>query len=124
MNGHATPHPNLPKAPPLVGGRVAPLLVRLLKRPWPLVDVLVVKTRTCPLCDEAWRVLRERRRSLGLNLRAADISNRPSLLEAYGHEVPVVFVAGKRRFFGRVDPVLLAREVSAARERRVGSDPS
>jgi len=114
MPGDPTPHPDLPKAPPLSTGR-APLLDRLRKRPWPRVDILLVKTRTCPLCEEALTELHRRRGRLGLTIRTHDITDEPALMEAYGHEVPVVFVAGRKRFFGAVDPVLLAREVAGAR---------
>lgn len=80
--------------------------------------MLLLKTRTCPLCDDALHLLRRRSRKLGFRLRVLDISSRPELLAEFGLEVPVVFVAGRKRFFGRVDPALLAREVAAARGRR------
>lgn len=79
------------------------------------MDVLLLKTRTCPLCDEALAILTSRRRPLGVDLRTEDITDRQELVAAYGREVPVVFVAGRKRFFGHIDPVLLAREVEAAR---------
>lgn len=111
-----TPHPDLPKAPPLSEGR-QPLLDRLRMRPWPLVDVLLLKTRTCCLCDEALALLRRRAGTLGFLLRVEDITDRPSLMASYGTEVPVVFIAGRKRFFGRVEPALLSREIDAARSK-------
>lgn len=87
-------------------------------RPWPRVDVLLLKTRTCPLCDEALDLLRRRAGPLGLVVRVEDISDNAALMDTYGAEVPVVFVAGRKRFFGQVAPALLAREVDAARSAR------
>ena len=92
-----------------------PLLDRLRRRPWPRVDVLLLKTRTCPLCDEARDLLRRRAGPLGLSVRVEDITDNGALMEAYGTQVPVVFVAGRQRFFGHVAPALLAREANAAR---------
>jgi len=114
MPDDPTPTDDLPKAPPLSKGR-APLLDRLLGRPWPRVDVLLLKTDACPLCDVARALLEKRRSRLGISLRLLDITNQPDLLATYGGEVPVVFVAGRKRFFGQLDEVLLAREVRAAR---------
>ena len=109
-----TPHEDLPKAPPLSEGP-RPFLDRLRMRPWPRVDILLLKTRTCPLCDEALDLLRRRAGPLGLTLRVEDITDNARLMDAYGTEIPVVFVAGRKRFFGLVAPALLAREVDAAR---------
>ena len=104
----------MPKGPPLPSGP-APLLSRLLRRPWPLVDVHVVKTSDCCLCDEALEVLTRWRHPLGLRIRITDITGHPELLQSYGEEVPVVFIADKKRFWGRVDPILLRRAVEGAR---------
>ena len=79
------------------------------------MDVLLLKTRDCPLCDDALKLLRGRAGRFGLRLRVEDISDKAALTAAYGEQVPVVFIEGRRRFFGRVDPILLAREVEAAR---------
>jgi len=81
------------------------------------VDVLLLKTRTCPLCDDALLSLRRQGPALSLLLRVEDITDSPALMDAYGHQVPVVFVGGIKRFFGRVERGLLLREVEAARER-------
>ncbi len=79
------------------------------------MDVVVFKTRTCTLCEKALLVLARRRRRFGLAIRVVPIDDRPDLLRLFATEVPVVFVAGRKRFMGRVDPGLLAREVEAAR---------
>jgi hypothetical protein len=43
-----------------------------------------------------------------------DITNDPALLAEHGLEVPVVFIDGRKRFFGRVDPVLLRRALGSS----------
>ena len=91
------------------------MLARIFGRPWPEVDVLMVKTRTCPLCEKAGRILQRERRRLGLRLRVVDITDSDDLIETYGHEVPVVFVNDKKRFIGTVDPWLLRRTVEGIR---------
>ena len=67
------------------------------------------------MCDEALDLLRRRAGPLGLTLRVEDITDNARLMDAYGAEIPVVFVAGRKRFFGLVAPALLAREVDVAR---------
>ncbi len=91
------------------------MLSRLLRLPWPPIDVLLVKTSHCPLCDKAHRYLLRSRRRLGLRIRVTDITGQEELLQRYGEEVPVVFINGKKRFMGRIDPVLLLRTVDAER---------
>lgn len=75
----------------------------------------VYKTKGCPLCRRAIAILKEHRRSLGLRIRVRDITHDEELLERHRIEIPVVFVAGKKRFMGRVDPALLRRAVEAFR---------
>lgn len=67
------------------------------------------------MCDEALEILRSHASRLGLRVRTHDITDDDDLMAAYGTEVPVVFISGRKRFFGRVDPVLLEREVHGAR---------
>ena len=82
----------------------------------------VLKTRTCPLCDEALAQLRRKQRRLGLAIEVQDITDDAKLMELHGQEVPVVFIEGRRRFFGRVDPVLLRRTVTLERRRLADED--
>lgn len=69
----------------------------------------VLKTRTCPLCEEAVHVLKKEQERSGFELRVRDITDAPELLAVHRDEVPVVFVDGIKRFIGRVDPTLLRR---------------
>jgi hypothetical protein len=77
--------------------------------------VLVVRSDTCPLCEEALKVLRGESMKLGLRIREHSISEDPELLSIYGNHIPVVYLEGRLRFFGHIDLALLRREVSALR---------
>lgn len=46
-----------------------------------------------------------------MRLSVVDIAGDPRLGELWGLEIPVVVIDGRKRFFGRVDPILLAREL-------------
>jgi hypothetical protein len=71
--------------------------------------VLVYKKAGCHLCDVALDTLRAEGRRTRFTLTVQDITNDPALLAVHGLEVPVVFIDGRKRFFGKVDPVLLRR---------------
>ncbi len=51
------------------------------------------------------------RKRVPFELELVDITDDAERLSLYGNEVPVVFVNGRKRFFGKVDPVLFRREV-------------
>ena len=63
----------------------------------------------CHLCEHAWELLEEARKSHGFTLEAIDVDTSPELVQQYGDCVPVVVVDGKVRFRGQVNPVLLKR---------------
>ncbi len=71
--------------------------------------VLVYKTQGCCLCDQALAVIARVRKSIPFDLEVTDITGDEALLAIHGNEVPVVFVNGTKRFFGKVDPVLFRR---------------
>jgi glutaredoxin len=50
--------------------------------------------------------------SYGLAVQTVDIDHDPQLRDRYNECVPVVFVEGRERFRGRIDPVLLRRLLS------------
>lgn len=74
-------------------------------------DVVLYTRADCPLCDEAHATLRSAARRFKMRLTVVDIAGDPRLGELWGLEIPVVFIDGRKRFFGRVDPILLAREL-------------
>jgi glutaredoxin len=71
--------------------------------------VLLYKKERCPLCDEALAVLQTEGRRSRFTLSVQDITYDAKLLAEHGLEVPVVFIDGKKRFFGHVDPVMFRR---------------
>jgi len=74
----------------------------------PELEILLYSRVGCHLCDDAKALLE----SYGLTVESVDIDRDPQLVERYGQCVPVVFVNGRERFRGRIDPVLLRRLLS------------
>jgi glutaredoxin len=73
---------------------------------------VVMYTRLrCHLCDDAWALLEEAHARLSFALEKVDVDTDPALAARYGMEVPVVTIDGKVRFRGRVNAVLLHREL-------------
>ena len=68
------------------------------------IRVVLYTRRGCHLCDDALAILRRH----GLAPREVDIDTDPALMEKYGLCVPVVEIAGRVRFRGRVDEKALA----------------
>ncbi len=63
----------------------------------------------CPLCAEALAVIEtEREKSVhSVHLDLIDICDHSLLQSSFPHDIPVVFVNGRYRFRGHVEPVLL-----------------
>ena len=72
-------------------------------------SVVLYTRRGCHLCDEADRLLR----AYGLDPQHVDIDRDPSLRERFDTCVPVVEIAGRVRFRGRINEVLLRRLLDA-----------
>ena len=70
-----------------------------------MLETTLYTRRGCHLCDNACEVLRRH----GLEPREVDIDADDRLRAQYDTCVPVVWIAGKERFRGRVDEVLLRR---------------
>jgi glutaredoxin len=75
-------------------------------------EVVLYKKAACHLCDVALQILRAEARRTRFALTVHDITDDPVLLAEHGLEVPVVFIDGRKRFFGKVDPVLLRRALA------------
>ena len=73
------------------------------------LEVRLLTRNSCHLCDTAWKQLNTAQRRYGFALTVVDVDSDPALREEHGEHVPVVFVSGKVRFRGRVNPVLLKR---------------
>jgi glutaredoxin len=79
--------------------------------------VVLVTRSECPLCDEAKDALAHAQSVVPFDLEVKSIDADEALRKEHALEVPVVFVDGKKRFFGRVAPLLLHRELRAAARR-------
>ena len=77
---------------------------------------LVLYTRAdCPLCHEMQAVIERVAREMPLALELVDVDGDPALAAAYGHEIPVLAINGRRAFAVRVDAGALRARL--ARER-------
>lgn len=76
--------------------------------------VRVVSKSDCPLCDELLETLARLAGRHPHELEVVKIEDDPELAARHALEVPVVFVDGEKRFFGKVDERLLARRLTIA----------
>lgn len=58
----------------------------------------------CHLCEDARAALDAVRAEVPFDLDVVDVDTDPELVKAYGWEVPVVLVDGRKAFKYRVDP--------------------
>ena len=82
------------------------------------VEVVLYGAPGCHLCDAAKDLLDRERALLGFDLRVVDISGDDDLEREYREQIPVVFVAGRKAFKYRVEPLELARRVTSASQSR------
>jgi glutaredoxin len=78
------------------------------------VPVVLYGAPGCHLCDVAKDVLERQQPLLGFDLQLVDISGDAELEARHREQIPVVYVAGRKAFKYRVEPVELARRVAAA----------
>ncbi len=79
-----------------------------------MIQVEIYSKPDCHLCVEAKAVLQEVQASLPFHLVEIDISNDPALQEAYGEEIPVIFINGKKAFKYWVQRKELVRKLQRA----------
>ena len=70
----------------------------------------------CHLCHEMQAVVEVVARELPLTLELVDVDRDPALVAAYGEDVPVLLVNGRKAFSARVEPAALRARL--AREAR------
>jgi glutaredoxin len=70
-------------------------------------QVTLYTRKGCHLCDDVLALLVEH----GLEPKCIDVDEDARLRERFNECVPVVEIDGKIRFRGRVDPVLLRRQL-------------
>lgn len=78
------------------------------------VEVVLYTATGCHLCAAARRIVTSARDELGFELREVTIDADPELEAAYREWVPVVEIAGRRRFVYYVHPDALRRAVAQA----------
>lgn len=58
--------------------------------------------KECGLCEEMKEVVRQVAEEIPLDLEEVDVEGAAQLRERYGHEVPVLFIGGRKAFKYRV----------------------
>jgi len=76
-------------------------------------SVVLYTRQGCHLCEEAHALLEKARQRFPLSIEIIDVDTDPDLVARYGLEVPVVVIEGRVRFRGRINAVLLNRELRA-----------
>jgi glutaredoxin len=71
----------------------------------PDMETILYTRQGCCLCDEARATLEQH----GLTVQSVDIDRDPALRDKYDLLVPVVWIGGRERFRGQVNPILLRR---------------
>jgi hypothetical protein len=84
----------------------------------PDVRVKLYTRRGCHLCQDAHQFLLAQQKRWRYQLELVDIDADVELRRAYDQCVPVVEVAGKVRFRGRINPVLWRRLLTALANRK------
>jgi glutaredoxin len=69
-----------------------------------MASVTLYTRARCHLCDVAKDVIASVRAERPFDFEALDVDSHPDWKELYGHEVPVVFVNGRKAFKYRVAP--------------------
>jgi len=80
-----------------------------------MVQLTLYTRAECPLCHEMQAVIERVARDVPLALELVDVDTDPSLAAAYGNEVPVLTINGRKAFAARVDARTLRARL--ARER-------
>ncbi len=75
--------------------------------------VLIYTSVECCLCDAAKAVIAPFCATHGVTVEEIDITGNEALEGRFGETVPVIYVDGKKRFVGKVDPMLFRRLLAA-----------
>jgi len=77
-----------------------------------VIDVVLYSKAGCHLCDEMKAVVLGVQREIPFALEVVDIGADPALEAAYGSQVPVLVIGGRKAFKYRVDAVSLRRRLA------------
>ncbi len=80
-----------------------------------LLSVVCYTRVGCHLCDDAMALLEKHRDRFALQITELDIDGDPLLKAQYDLVVPVIEIAGRVRFKGRLNEALLLRQLKAER---------
>ena len=58
--------------------------------------------RDCCLCEEMKKVIQELQTEIPTEVEEIDVDSEPELAKVFGHEVPVLFINGRKAFKYRV----------------------
>ena len=72
----------------------------------------------CHLCDEAKALLRSAAERFHFTLVERNVEENPEWESAYGHQVPVVFIDGRKAFKYRIRSAELEKLLARERESR------
>jgi|RhiMetdeSRZDD1v2_1073273.scaffolds.fasta_scaffold177101_2 glutaredoxin len=72
----------------------------------------------CCLCNEMKTIIRDVSLKIPLELEEIDVDASTALREKFGHEVPVLFVDGRKAFKYRVTESALAKRLGKSRRSR------
>ena len=75
------------------------------------IHVEVYSRPGCHLCDEAKEVIERVRLRFPFALRIINVETEPELEQAYGGQIPVVFINGNKAFKYHVDEAELEKKV-------------
>ena len=90
----------------------------------PPVRVTLYTKAECSLCDAMGTVIAGMGAEVPLQVTVVDIGRDPDLTRRFGHEVPVLFVDGRKAFKYRVTAASLKRRIWRAHwERRIFGPP-
>ncbi len=76
-------------------------------------DVVVYSRKGCHLCDVVKETLAQVQGEADFQWREVDIDTDPELVEAYGMEVPVVMLDGKKVAKYHLDEAMLLRRLQS-----------
>lgn len=83
------------------------------RNPGALPQVVFYTRAGCHLCDEAKVQLLLLQQRISFQIEFVDIDKDPELQARYNHEVPVIFVHGKKAFKYRLDEAQFLRKLQA-----------
>jgi glutaredoxin len=77
--------------------------------------LILYSRRNCCLCDEMKETIRSVAENIPLQFEEIDVDEVAELQAEYGHEVPVLFIDGRKAFKYRVTAAQLARKLTRKR---------